>query len=264
MRVPLSLACGAYDRTAALARGDIRPQGVDLTFLALPVEETFFRMTRHRELDAAEMSLSSYLISLDQGAPFVAIPAFVSRAFRHNGIYVGAAGRARTPTDLAGGVVGVAEYQLTANVWIRGILAERHGLPVTSVRYRTGGLHETGRYFAETGIFPVMHVVVLRREVYERRPWLAQSLYKAFEQARREAAARLAETAAGASLLPWAYAEAGRTRYVMGADFWTYGLAGNEDTLRTFVQYSFEQGLIGRPREPAGLFAPETREAYVI
>jgi 4,5-dihydroxyphthalate decarboxylase len=192
-------------------------------------------------------------------------------------------------------VVGVAEYQLTANVWIRGILAERHGLPVTSVRYRTGGLHAPGRvaklahdpppgveiegrvrrlfadprreeerYFAETGVFPVMHVVVLRREAYEQRPWLAQSLYKAFEQARREAAARLAETAAGASLLPWAYAEAERTRDVMGTDFWTYGLAGNEDTLATFVRYSFEQGLISREREPAELFAPETREAYVI
>ena len=199
-------------------------------------------------------------------------------------------------------------------------------MPVTSVRYRTGGLHEPGRvaklahdpppgveiepippgatlagmladgqidalytprvphgfgegrvrrlfadprreeerYFAETGVFPVMHVVVLRREVYEQRPWLAQSLYKAFEQARREAAARLAETAAGASLLPWAYAEAERTRDVMGADFWTYGLAGNEDTLGTFVRYAFEQGLISREREPTELFAPETREAYVI
>ena len=82
MRVSLSLACGAY-RTWALARGDIQPEGIDLTWLALPVEETFFRMTRHREFDAAEMSLSSYLISLEAGAPFVAIPAFVSRAFRH-------------------------------------------------------------------------------------------------------------------------------------------------------------------------------------
>ena len=77
---------------------------------------------------------------------------------------------------------------------------------------------EGERYFAATGIFPVMHVVVLRREVHEQRPWLAQSRYKAFEQARREAAARLAETAAGASLLPWAYADAERTRNVMGSD----------------------------------------------
>ena len=145
MRVPLTLACGDYDRTAALARGDVGVEGVDLTYLALPVEETFFRMARHLEFDAAEMSLSSYVISREQGAPFVAIPAFVSRAFRHNGIYVGAASRAVDPAGLAGGVVGVAEYQLTANVWIRGLLAERHGLPVTSVRYRTGGLHDPGR-----------------------------------------------------------------------------------------------------------------------
>ena len=241
MRVPLSLACGAYDRTAALARGDIRPEGIDLTFLALPVEETFFRMTRHREFDVAEMSLSSYLISLDQGAPFVAIPAFVSRAFRHNGIYVGAASEAVDPAGLAGGVVGVAEYQLTANVWIRGILAERHGLPVTSVRYRTGGLHAPGR------VAKLAHDPPPGVEVEPIPP-----------------GATLAETAAGASLLPWAYAEAERTRDVMGADFWTYGLAGNEDTLATFVRYSFEQGLISREREPAELFAPETREAYVV
>ena len=326
MRVPLSLACGAYDRTAALAGGDIRPEGVDLTFLTLPVEETFFRMARHREFDAAEMSLSTYLISLEGDAPFTAIPAFVSRAFRHNGIYAGPACRATDPADLAGGTVGVAEYQLTANVWIRGILAERHGLPVTAVTYRTGGLHEPGRvaklthdpppgvqiepippgatlagmlaagqidalytprvprgfaegrvrrlladpraeeerYFAATGIFPIMHVVVLCREVYEQRPWLAQSLYKAFEQARRAAAARLAETAGGATMLPWAYADTERTRHLMGPDFWTYGLAGNENTLDTFIRYSHEQGLIKQPIPAAELFAPETREAYVI
>src|SRR2546421_7825286 len=139
LRVPLTLACGAYDRTAGLARGEIQPEGVDLTVLALPVEETFFRMTRHREFDAAEMSLSSYLISREADAPFVAIPAFLSRSFRHNGIYVPVGSAVTEPSGLAGGLVGVAEYQLTANVWIRGILAERHGLSVGAVRYRTGG-----------------------------------------------------------------------------------------------------------------------------
>jgi 4,5-dihydroxyphthalate decarboxylase len=283
-------------------------------------------MTRHREFDAAEMSLSSYLISLDADAPFVAIPVFLSRSFRHNGIYVPAASQVTEPAGLAGGQVGVAEYQLTANVWIRGILAERHGLPADAVRYRTGGQHAPGRvaklahaappgvsvepipagatlagmladgeldalytprvphgfgegrvrrlfpdaraeeerYFAETGIFPVMHVVVLRRDVYEQRPWLAQSLYKAFEQARRGAAARIAETAALASLLPWGYAEAERTRSLMGADYWTYGLAGNSATLETFVRYLFEQGLVKRQRPVEELFAAETREEYVI
>ena len=149
-RVPLTLACWEYDRTAALASGEVRPEGVDLTYLSLPVEETFFRMLRHREFDAAEMSLSSYVISLgDPGGsgagPFIAIPVFPSRAFRHNGIYVNAASGITSPGDLRGRTVGLAEYQLTANVWIRGILAEHHGLPVETVRYATGGQHQPGR-----------------------------------------------------------------------------------------------------------------------
>jgi 4,5-dihydroxyphthalate decarboxylase len=333
-RVPLTLACWDYDRTAALASGEVRPEGVDLTYLSLPVEETFFRMLRHREFDAAEMSLSSYVISLagedagPGGSPFVAIPVFPSRAFRHNGIYVSAASGIASPGDLRGRTVGVAEYQLTANVWIRGILAEHYGVPVESVRYRTGGQHQPGRvakvahdvppgidiapippdrtladmlvtgeidalytprtplpfaqgrpevrrlfpdvraeeerYFRQTGIFPVMHVVVLRRDVYEARPWLAQSLFKAFEDARQLAAGRLAETAASRDMLPWLYAEAERTRDLMGPSWWSYGLAGNSDGLAVFLRYARDQGLARRVFEPAELFAPETRESYVI
>jgi len=328
MRVPLTLACWDYDRTRPLASGEVVPDGIDLTYLNLPVEETFFRMARFREFDAAEMSLSSYTISLCQDAPFVAIPAFPSRAFRHNGIYVNAASGIREPADLAGRLVGVPEYQLTAAVWIRGILAEHHGLPVTAVNYRIGGLHQPGRvdkiahapppgvqieaippgntldgmladgridalysprtprsfaagdprvhrlftdpraeeerYFATTGIFPIMHVVVLRRDVYERRAWLAQALYKAFEQARAQTVARLAETAASACLLPWLYAELERTQAMMGTGFWPYGLGPNEEVLRTFLRYALEQGLLTRALAPADLFARETREAHVV
>ena len=101
-RVPLTLACWDYDRTRALATGEIRPEGVDLTYLSLPVEETFFRMMRNREFDASEMSLSSYVLSLSRGAPTMAIPVFPSRAFRHNGIYVNAASGIEQPADLAG------------------------------------------------------------------------------------------------------------------------------------------------------------------
>jgi 4,5-dihydroxyphthalate decarboxylase len=328
VRVPLTLACWDYDRTEPLRDGRIRPDGLDLTYLALPVEETFFRMARYREFEAAEMSLSSYVLTLFQGAPFVAVPVFPSRAFRHNGIYVHAGAGISSPGDLRGRVVGVPEYQVTAAVWIRGILAEHHGVPVEAVRYRTGGLHDAGRveklrlalpadvevtpippgrtladmlshgeidalysprtprpyaqgdprvrrlfadpataeadYFARTGIFPVMHVVVLRRDVYESRPWIARSLYKAFEQARVETARRMEETAASRYLLPWLYAEVERTRSIMGEDFWTYGLDGNETTLSTFLRYSHEQGLAERLLDPAELFAAETLESYVI
>lgn len=327
-RVPLTLACWDYDRTLPLASGDVRPEGIDLTYLTLPVEETFFRMLRYREFDAAEMSLSSYVLSLfsENPQPFVAIPAFTSRAFRHNGIYVRAGSDIDTPADLRGRTVGVAEYQLTANVWIRGILAEHYDVPAESVRYRTGGLHAPGReakvaheappgvdiapiapgtnlsdllasgeidaiysprtpralhegrarrlfadpraeeerYFAATGIFPVMHVVVLRKELYEARPWLARSLFDAFEESRRRAARRMAETAASQCMLPWLYAEAERTSELMGRDFWTYGVAGNENDLATFLRYSREQGLAREQLSPESIFAPETSEGYVI
>ena len=328
LRVPLTLACWDYDRTLPLATGDIRPDGVDLTYLNLPVEETFFRMARFREFDAAEMSLSSYVISLGQDAPFIAIPVFPSRAFRHTRINEHAGSGITEPAGLAGKLVGVPEYQVTAAVWIRGILAEHYGLPVESVRYRTGGLHQPGRvakishpvqpgveieeippgatldrmlaegeidamysprtprpfaegdlrvrrlfpdaraeeerYFAATGIFPIMHVVVLRRDVYDRHPWLAGSLYKAFAEAKAHTEERMAETAASRYLLPWLYAEVERTRAVMGPDFWSYGLEPNETTLRTFLRYSRDQHLAGRPLEPADLFAPETHTTHVV
>ena len=131
-RVPLTLACWDYDRTRALATGEIRPEGVDLTYLSLPVEETFFRMARHQEFDVAEMSLASYVVSLARGAPATAIPVFPSRAFRHNGIYVNAASGIGQPADLAGRIIGIPEYQLTAVVWIRGLLAEHYGVPLES------------------------------------------------------------------------------------------------------------------------------------
>jgi 4,5-dihydroxyphthalate decarboxylase len=328
MPVPLTLACSHYDRTEGLRDGSVRVEGVDLTYVDLPVEEIFFRMARFQEFDAAELSLSSYVLGMNEGSPFVAVPAFPSRAFRHSGIYVNSAAGISEPRDLAGATVGLAEYQLTANVWIRGILEEHYAVPASSVRYRTGGLHSPGRvekmrveppagvrvspigagqtlaqmlvdgdidavysprapqplldgdkrvrrlfddvrseeqrYFAATGIFPIMHVVVLRREVYERNRWLARSLFKAFEQGRRQALETIEETAALRFMLPWLPEEVRRTKELLGDDYWPYGLAGNEATLRAFLRYSYAQGLAAREYEPAELFAPETLEEFVI
>jgi 4,5-dihydroxyphthalate decarboxylase len=323
--IRLSLACGDYDRTRPLIDGTVKPRGIELTCLPMPVEEIFFRMARFREFDVAELSLSSYLISKLQG-PFVAIPVFPSRSFRHSGIYVPAGSDVEAPSDLAGTTVGVAEYQLTANVWIRGILQDRHGLPVTAVRYRTGGLHEPGRpeklaitlpddvdiapigpgdtlsemlaegridalysprtprsytdgrarrlfadfkaeerrYWAATGIFPVMHVVAMRTEVYERDRWIARELLTAFEKARRIAWDGLGETAALRYMLPWLAADLEDAQRTLGPDYWTYGLPGNEAALDTLIRYAFEQGLIPEQYPARELFAPETLERTVI
>jgi 4,5-dihydroxyphthalate decarboxylase len=328
-RLHLTFACGDYDRTRALEEGTVRPDGIDLTYLRLPVEETFFRMLRHREFDVAEMSLSSYVKSLDtDDRPFVALPVYTSRQFRHAGIFVHAGSGIEAPADLRGKVVGTPEWQLTAGVWIRGILADEYGVPVDSVEYRTGGQETPGRiekatvdlgdririrpipagrtlsamladgeidalqsprvpssftggdvrvrrlfpdpvaaekeYFARTGIFPIMHVVVVRRDVYERHPWVAQSLTKALGLAKKKATAELYDSSALRVMLPWLIPGLEEARALLGEDYWSYGLAGNEPALATFLRYHHEQGLSRRRYEPAELFAPEATESFVI
>ena len=325
----LSLACSNYDRTRALFDERVRADGIDLTGLNLPVEETFFRMLRHREFDVAEMSLSSYVLSLFQAdRPFIAIPVFPSRMFRHSCIYVRRDGGIRTPRDLIGKRVGLPEYQLTACVWIRGILADEHDLPADGVVYATGGLEEPGRpeklplhlppairverigadqtlasmlvrgdvdalytprvpstfkagsgdvtrlfedfatvehdYFRRTGIFPIMHTVIIKRDVFERDPWVAQSLYKAFCAAQQHAYAALAETAALTTMLPWLPAHVEEARREMGHDFWPYGIERNRCALATFLRYSHEQGLAKQLLEPEQLFAPGSLESFKI
>lgn len=325
----LSLACSHYDRTRALADGSVRPDGIDLTYLPLSVEEIFFRMLRFAEFDAAEMSLSSYVLSLFASEPpFVAIPVFPSRVFRHSSIYVRSDSDVHEPAQLRGRQVGVPEYQMTAGVWIRGILAEHHELPVESVEYRTGGLENPGRtekirldlrdairvrpiapdqtltellldgeidalysarmpapysrgdgtlrrlfddpqaleraYYIRTGIFPIMHTVVIKREVYEDDRWIAQSLTKAFIEAQAQAYGDLYENVALNYMLPWLVDHVQQTRELMGRDFWPYGLPANQNVLRTFIRYSHGQGLVRRELEPADLFVPETLERFSV
>jgi 4,5-dihydroxyphthalate decarboxylase len=275
------------------------------------------------------MSLSSYVLSqFAPDPPFVAIPVFPSRFFRHSCIYVHAAAGITGPADLRGRTVGTPEYQMTAPVWIRGMLAEDHGIPVAAVRYVTGGLEEPGRhekialslppeisvapigpgqtlsamlaageidalytartpssfgdgrgrvrrlfedfaaverdYYRRTRLFPIMHTVVIRRDVYERHRWIAQGLASAFGAAQRLAYGELARTAALHVMLPWLPAHLQETRAEMGDDFWPYGVPRNRDVLATFLRYSHEQGLAPRLLAPEDLFAPETLESFKI
>jgi 4,5-dihydroxyphthalate decarboxylase len=328
-KLRMSLACWNYDRTRALLEERVAIDGIELTYLNLPVEETFFRMLRYREFDVAEMSLSSYVLSrFREDLPFIAIPVFPSRCFRHSCIYVNADSGIREPKDLIGKRIGNPEYQMTAPVWIRGILSDEYGIPVTGVTYLSGGEEQPGRseklalslppeirleaipatktlaqmiesgeidalytartpstfrggagkvrrlfpdyqpiereYYRKTGIFPIMHTVVIRRDVYEKYPWVAQSLYKAFVAAQRETYEDLHETAALKCMLPWLVRHLEETEEILGRDFWPYGLERNLHALSTFLRYSFEQGLSKRLLTPQELFAPETFESFKI
>src|SRR5437764_9958929 len=118
------MACWDYDRTRALMDERVAVDGIELTYLNLPVEETFFRMARHREFDISELSLSSYTLSLfRENPPFIALPIFPSRFFRHSCIYINAGSGIREPKELAGKRIGNPEYQMTAPVWIRGSMS---------------------------------------------------------------------------------------------------------------------------------------------
>jgi len=323
------LSCWNYDRVRALADGRVRPEGIDLNFLDLPVEETFFRMLRNREFDAAELSLSSYTVSLARDPkPFVAIPVFPSRSFRHSGIFISTASGIREPKDLAGKRIASPEYQLTAPVWSRGILQDEYGVRIESCEYFTGGQEQPGReekqklelppqirlkpipadrtlsrmlaageidalhsprmpstlhsapdkvkrlfedyveveraYYRKTKIFPIMHVIALRREVYEANRWIAMSLTKAFVEAQRICYDEMYQTAALRNMLPWMIAEIEWLKREMGDDWWPYGYAPNRHVLDTFLRYHHEQGLSRRRVAPEELFVPETLEAFKI
>jgi len=243
-------------------------------------------------------------------------------------IFINRSSGIREPKDLIGKRVGNPEYQLTACVWIRGILSDEYSVPVSSVTYLRGGEETPGRtekqtvslppeirlenipedktlsrmlhdgeidaiysprtpssfsrgagnvrllfedyeavereYYKRTKIFPIMHTIVIRREVYEKNPWVAQSLYKAFVLAQREVYEDLYETAALKFMLPWLIRHAEDTRILMGKDFWPYGVEPNLHGLSTFLRYSHEQGLAKRLLTPQELFVPETLESFKI
>jgi 4,5-dihydroxyphthalate decarboxylase len=145
-KLRVTVACGAYAHTVALALGLVPVAGVDLNYLVMEPEEIFWRMLRHEEFDAAELSLSSYVMERSRGVDrFTAIPVFPSRTFRHGDIYIQERSGVREPADLAGRPVGVPEYEITAAVWMRGLLRDQFGLAPDAVTWRTGGLEQPGR-----------------------------------------------------------------------------------------------------------------------
>jgi len=323
----LTLASSPNDRTTPLRTGEVEPEGIDLNVVSLTVEEIFWRMLTNAEFDASEMSMSSYMMVRDRDDPeFVAIPAFPSRFFRHSCVFVNADAGIDHPSDLEGKRVGVPEYQMTAALWVRGILKDEYGVAPTDVEWYHGGEEDPGReekldldlhtdislsyipsertlsgmiedgsldalvtartpstfdsdsvvrlfpdfrevereYYQKTGHFPIMHTVVLRTDVYEDDPWIAQELNKAFHRAKELCLERIGDTTALQNALPWLHGEVERTREIMGEDYWPYGVEANRDTLETMARYSHEQGLTGERLDVDDLFAPNTYREFKV
>ena len=328
-KIRLTLACWDYDRTRALQEGRVQVEGAELTYLPLRVEETFWRMLRYQDFDAAELSMGSYLMAREKGYPrLIAIPVFPSRAFRHSGIYINADSGIREPKDLVGKRVGVPEYQVTMATWARGILQHEYGVKPEQMKWFTGGEEHPGRedkirhdlpknidirsigpdqtlssmlergdldavisphmpspfvrrspkvrrlipnfrevekdYYRRTKIFPIMHTVALREEVYEKNPWVAQSLCKAFAESKRICEESMYEFSALKYMLAWSIAEMEEEREIFGKNPWPYGLEDNRRVLETLVQYAHEQGLIKKLPDIKSLFAPNTLDDFKI
>ena len=327
-KLQLSLAVGPYDRTRALVDGSVQIDGVEPLCMTLSPEEIFFRAFRHAEFDICELSLSSFTVKTAQGnCPYVGVPAFVSRTFRHTSIYV-RTDRIKKPADLKGKKIGVPEYQLTANVWARAILEEDFGVKPSDISWIRGPITDAERpekisiklppdvkladapegktisqllaegtidgfiaprapdldlrkhpnigwlfpdptaaakdYYKRTGIFPIMHLVGVRRDLVERNPWLPGAVFKAFEQAKKAALDLLSDTSATKVTLPFVEERLIEARALMGEDFWSYGLAANRKTLETFLRHHHSQGLSSRLVKPEELFHPSTHESYTI
>jgi len=326
-KLTLSVAMGDYDRTRALQDGSVQIDGVDPVFMTLSPEEIFFRAFRGREFDVSELSLSSYTLKVAQGdSPYVGVPVFMSRAFRHTAIYV-RRDRIRSAADLRGKRVGVPEFQLSANVWARALLKEDFGLLPRDVTWVRGGIETPGRleklkvqlapdvkiedapetetlsalldrgeldafigprapscfgrnpevgwlypdptaaasdYYRRTGIFPIMHVLGVRKELAAQHPWLPVALYKAFDAAKDLALERLADPSAPKTSLPFLEEQIDATQRLMGRDYWPNGVAANRRTLEAFLAHHHDQGLSQRRVSVDELFAPTTYELAKI
>jgi 4,5-dihydroxyphthalate decarboxylase len=327
-KLELSIAVGDYDRTRALIDGSVAIDGVDPIFMTLVPEEIFFRAFRAAEFDICELSLSSYTVKTAQdNSPYIAVPAFVSRAFRHTAIYV-RTDRVKKPQDLKGRKVGLPEYQLTANVWARALLDDEYGVKPADIHWIRGGIEEPGRpeklaiklppgvrldnapegatisglletgeidgfiaprpptlvekghphigwlfpdpiavakdYFKRTGLFPIMHVIGIRRTLAEKHPWLPGAVFKAFEQAKAVGLEKLSDTSATKVTLPFVEEALKNARTLMGEDYWSYGVEHNRKVLDYFLGQHHAQGLSSRRVSVDELFHPGTYEAFKL
>jgi len=326
--IQISIACGDYDRVRAIKDGRVRVDGCDVTFIPMMPEELFFRALRYAEFDVAELSFNSTMMLTARGVcPYVAIPVFPSRMFRHSAIYIRTDRGIAKPQDLKGRLVGVPEYQQTANVWMRGILADEYGVKDSDIRWRSGGQEEAGRdertpltldngvelipvkdrslsamllagdldafmtarapsvfldrrpnigrlwpdyrtveldYYRRTGIFPIMHLIGVKRTLAEKHPWLPGSLYKAFNQAKAIAMQEIPEVAALNVTLPWVEVFQEEVQRLMGDDYWRYGIADCRHEIETLMRYSHAQGLLPRPLTVEELFCESTFELSKI
>jgi 4,5-dihydroxyphthalate decarboxylase len=323
-KLKLTFACGPYDRMEAIHYNRIDIEGIDLNYLEIQApREIFDRMVGDRAFDLSELSLSEHIVMTSKGnSPFVAIPVFPSKAFRHRFICINRNAGIREPKDLAGKRIGVPLYSMTAAIWIRGDLENIYGVDLSQVKWIQGAVEKAGthgkppkppkllkpvaiaqntsakslsemlrdgeidaligsrlpdslrtdpdkvtrlfpdpreeerRYYRDHGIHPIMHTVVIRRDVYERNRWITTSLYKGFQEAKNWAIEKMYFSGAQRYMLPWLFDDLSEIDEIFGQDLWAYGVAENRRTLEACVRYMVQQHFIDKAMPIEDLFVP--------
>jgi 4,5-dihydroxyphthalate decarboxylase len=308
----LTFACCRYDRMEAIREGAVPIEGIDLNCITLKSgREVFDRMVGGQEFDVAELSASEFISLTDRSdCPFVALPVFPSRVFRHGYIFINTRRGIRAPKDLEGKRIGLPLYTQTAAIWARGHLAHQFGVDLDTIRWVEGAVEKSGTHgkphappllrparierntggeplgallargeidaligsrkpdefgrhpdvarlfpnyralerklYQETRIFPIMHLVAIRRELYERQRWIATSLYDAFVEAKRRARERMRYAGSLSAMLPWLIDAVEEIDEVFEGDAFPYGIEANRATLQALVTHMVEQHFIAR------------------
>jgi 4,5-dihydroxyphthalate decarboxylase len=322
-KLRLTVTVGDYDINRGLVTGEVGVAGAEVVALTMASPERHWRLLRHQEFDVCELSLASYLLARDRGAlPYVAVPVFPHRRFRHSYLFVNPAAGVTEPKQLEGKRVGLRTWQTTAGLWMRGILEDAYGVDIRAIEwvtqdeedialeppagftlrrvsggadvdtllvkgelagllypeiplsFRTGDPRiqrlfadskaEEQRYFQRTGIFPLMHTIVIRERLLGEYPWLAMNVVQAFRRA-KDLAWKQMEDPRRVSLA-WFREALEEQRRVLGRDPWTHELPGNRVALDALCRYAHHQGLTRRQLEPDALFDPASLDdppAYI-
>jgi 4,5-dihydroxyphthalate decarboxylase len=324
----LQIGFGEYDRTRVLVDGTVKIEGVDASFHSNRiVTEVFAGMIRDCTYDVAELGLTYFLRTMDfDEPPFIALPIFPNRCFRHSAIYINVDSGIQQPADLAGKTVGeFAMYGHDAGVWTKGILSDDYGVKPDQCRWIVGRLDwplkqidfvpqphpanidvtyasqgtdlgkllETGEidalisadvpkcvlekslkvarlfvdyqttereYYQRTKIFPIMHTVVVRKELASKHPEILQAVYKGFCEAKNTVEEQYTRNMIFnnmATMIPWVSKLIDDDRSLLGEDWWPYGLEANRKAVDTFLRYHFEQGLSKRRLTCEDIFVPK-------
>ena len=321
-KLSLTFACALYDRMQPLYTGEVQPEGINLNFIAIDQPRPIFdRMSGGQEFDVAEYSSSEFVQRYaNKQCPFVALPVFPSRAFRHGFVAVHRKAGINRPKDLEGKRVGVPLYTMTAAIFIRGLLQHEYGVDMSKIKWVQGAMNtpnahgsptvlpllkpvdieenRSGKsmsdlieerivdatlgtslpeairhnpdiqrlfpdyeqlekdYYKRTRIFPIMHLVAIRKDVYEKYPFIASSLYDAMVRSKEIALQKMFNLRALRYMTPWLMRDIDEIYDIFDGDPWPYGVEPNRPTLEALVQYLTDQHLIAKPVPIDELFVP--------